>query len=81
MRVVENTHYSRRTAAAARLNRALRNSIANVASWFLSAWSQAFPMPSPDDPSTPPNIAKAAVLREAAKLSENVDAESKRYAS
>lgn len=37
-----------------------------------TAWRRAFP--PPDDPSGPPLIDKAAVLGEAAKLSESVDA-------
>lgn len=41
-----------------------------------TAWRRAFP--PPDDPTGPPMVAKAAVLREAAKLSESVDAVSKK---
>jgi hypothetical protein len=41
---------------------------------FVSAWQQAFPVHHPDGPDAPPNIAKAAVLREGALLSEETSA-------
>jgi hypothetical protein len=41
---------------------------------FLSAFFMAFPMPDAPDPQPTPPIAKAAVLREGAVLSEMTDA-------
>jgi hypothetical protein len=60
------------------MHRVLGSTISKAVAAFQSAWAQAFPMPSPDDPNMPPTIAKAAALREGALLKETVDAIAKK---
>jgi len=43
------------------------------------AWRVAFPMFRGDDPSGPSTVTRAAVLREAAKLSEDINAVSAKH--
>ena len=75
MRIVENKSYSARRVAVARLSRLLRDRVQRTAQLILNVWNAAFPMPLvPTDPNDPPTIAKAAALREGAKLSESLDA-------
>jgi hypothetical protein len=50
-----------------------------ILSFIAEAWRVAFPMPVEGDPSGPSTVTKAAVLREAARLSENVDATSTKH--
>jgi hypothetical protein len=74
MRVIENREFSRRTRFSARLHRVSIGALNRMLRAFVSAWQQAFPVHHPDGPDAPPNIAKAAVLREGALLSEETSA-------
>jgi hypothetical protein len=74
MRVIENREYSRRTRFAARYRRISKSALNHALRILLSIWRQAFPVPFPDGPGAPPNIVKAATLREGARLSESVSA-------
>jgi hypothetical protein len=82
MRVIENPRYDRITFAL-RVKRTLRvaatKAVNGIADAILRTWSVAFPMP-PFDPTTPPPIAKAQALREGARLTEFVDAETRKRA-
>ncbi len=51
----------------------VQTAISTVMSAIGAAWRRAFLKPD-DDPSGPPTITKATALREAARLSEPVDA-------
>jgi hypothetical protein len=74
MRVLDNRTYTRRLALSFRVRRTVGSTVLAVAYVLQSAWQTAFPTPSPDDPNTPPTMAKAAALREGALLSSNVEA-------
>jgi hypothetical protein len=74
LRLIVNDNYIPRVTFTARLRR-LAGAAANG---FKSAWLTAFPTHSPDDPGAPPTIAKAAALREAAMLADDVDAVAKK---
>ena len=76
MRVIENPSFARRRPISVRIGHTIRIAISSALSALKLAWSTAFPMPAPDGPDTPPNIAKAIALREAAQLAEAVDAAS-----
>jgi hypothetical protein len=79
MKVVENKTYTRRSALNARVWRAFQSAGARALAALKSAWLQAFPFsPLPSGPDTPPTVAKAAALREAALLEEQVDAVSEK---
>lgn len=72
MRVIENANYSKVSFIRWRARR--------LADAFKRVWFMAFPVDLPDDPDSPPGIAKAAALREGAALSESVDVVAKRRA-
>jgi hypothetical protein len=80
VRLVVNRGPSPRRQFGARFGRAVRFVISRGIKAFHSAWNQAFPMPplNDPDPTTTPPIAKAAVLREGALLSEKIEAKSDR---
>jgi hypothetical protein len=58
------------------MRRILKSIVTPILSALRSAWQTAFP--PPDGPDTPPTIARAAALRDAAILSKDVDAVSKK---
>ena len=75
MRVIENHEYSLGTKFGARGQRLLESAFNRIVRAFLSTWQQPFSIHLPeDDPDTPPNIARAAVLRDGAVLAEKVSA-------
>jgi hypothetical protein len=58
----------------------LQSAMSAIMSAIGAAWRTAFTAPD-SDPSGPPTITKAAALREAARLSELVDAVAKQHAA
>ena len=78
VRLVVNRGLSPRRKFGARFGRAVRLVISRGLEAFYSAWNQAFPMPPLNDTDPTPPIAKAAVLREGALLSEKTEAKSDR---
>jgi len=58
--------------------RVVKSAISQALGALRAAWQIAFPVP-PDEPDGPPTVVRAAALREAALLSEDVDAISKKH--
>jgi hypothetical protein len=75
VRVIENPAYKRDIALKAQAWHMLSSFGVGALRALISAWNDAFPMPPfPSGPDEPSPIAKAAVLREPALLSEQVEA-------
>jgi hypothetical protein len=78
MRLIVNQSFSRRTGYNVRIRRVARLAISGGLSILRPVWNLAFPIPPFTDPDSPAPVAKAAALREGARLAEEVEAKSER---